>query len=65
MAGRVPDSCDARKDDLVALALGEPLGTREETLRAHLSTCPACRAYLSSMARTVGAACPGPSRPAR
>ncbi|MBN1771408.1 MAG: tetratricopeptide repeat protein [Deltaproteobacteria bacterium] len=55
MTSRVPVACETRKDDLAALALGEPLGEREAALRAHLETCPGCRAYHAAMARTLGA----------
>lgn len=55
MTSRVPVACEARKDDLAALALGEPLGDREPSLRGHLETCPGCRAYHAAMVRTLGA----------
>lgn len=65
MTGRVPVACEAHKDDLAALALGEPLGAREASLRAHLDTCPGCRAYHAAMLRTLGAvrALPQPEPP--
>lgn len=55
MTSRVPVVCEARKDDLAALALGELPGDREAALRSHVETCPGCRAYHAAMARTLGA----------
>jgi anti-sigma factor RsiW len=55
MTSRVPVACDARKDDLAALALGELPGDRAAALRTHLETCPGCRTYHAGMARTLGA----------
>jgi TolA-binding protein/negative regulator of sigma E activity len=50
----MPAACDARKDDLVALALGESLGSREESVRAHAASCIGCRDYLAGMQHTLG-----------
>ncbi|MBI5488101.1 MAG: hypothetical protein HY905_12280 [Deltaproteobacteria bacterium] len=55
MSERLPDACEERKDDLVALALGEPLEAREAALRSHLETCDGCKAYFAAMTGTVGA----------
>jgi TolA-binding protein/negative regulator of sigma E activity len=54
MSERMPAACDARKDDLVALALGESLGSREESVRAHAASCIGCRDYLAGMQHTLG-----------
>jgi len=66
MTRHVPLACEAHKDDLAALALGESIGGREAALRAHLETCPGCRAYHAAMLRTLGAvrALPQPEPPA-
>ncbi|MBI5502408.1 MAG: hypothetical protein HY907_19350 [Deltaproteobacteria bacterium] len=55
MSQRLPDACEERKDDLVALALGEPPQARETALRSHLESCAGCKAYLAAMTGTLGA----------
>lgn len=55
MTSRTPVACEAHRDDLVALALGDADPKVEADLREHVDRCAECRGYLAAMRTTLAA----------